>query len=55
MVEKGLVEEIPQQFSGNEKFVYKITGKRYHFLQISQEIEYNRSRLIGLFSFLFLL
>jgi hypothetical protein len=26
MVEKGLVDETPHHFSGNEKFVYKITG-----------------------------
>jgi predicted transcriptional regulator len=39
MVEKGLVEVIPHQFSGNEKFVYKITGKGLRLLQISQEIE----------------
>ena len=39
MVEKGLVEEIPHQFSGNEKLVYKITGKGLRMLQISREIE----------------
>ena len=39
MVEKGLVEEIPNQFGGNEKFVYKITGKGLRLLQISREIE----------------
>ncbi len=39
MVEKGLVEDIPHQFSGNEKFVYKITGKGRRLLQISKEIE----------------
>jgi predicted transcriptional regulator len=39
MVEKDLVEESPQQFSGNEKFVYKITGKGLRLLQISREIE----------------
>jgi predicted transcriptional regulator len=39
MVEKDLVEEPPQQFSGNEKFVYKITGKGLRLLQISREIE----------------
>jgi predicted transcriptional regulator len=44
MVEKGLVEESPQQFSGNEKCAYKITGKGLRFLQISQEFE----SLIGL-------
>jgi predicted transcriptional regulator len=39
MVEKGLVEESPQRFSGNEKFAYKITGKGLRLLQISREIE----------------
>lgn len=39
MVEKGLVEEIPHQFSGNEKLVYKITGKGLRMLEISREIE----------------
>ena len=39
MVVKDLVEESPQQFSGNEKFVYKITGKGLRLLQISREIE----------------
>lgn len=39
MVEKGLVEEIPHHFSGNEKFVYKITGKGLRLLQVSNEIE----------------
>ena len=39
MVEKGLVEKIPRQFSGNEKLVYKITGKGLRLLQISKEIE----------------
>jgi predicted transcriptional regulator len=39
MVEKGLVEESPQRFSDNEKFVYKITGKGLRLLQISREIE----------------
>jgi predicted transcriptional regulator len=39
MVEKGLVEESPLRSSGNEKFVYKITGKGLHLLQISREIE----------------
>jgi predicted transcriptional regulator len=39
MVEKGLVEEIPHHISGNEKVVYKITGKGLRLLQISQEIE----------------
>ena len=39
MVEKGLVEESPQHFSSNEKFVYKITGKGLRLLQISREIE----------------
>jgi predicted transcriptional regulator len=36
MIEKGLVEESPQRFSGNEKFVYKITGKGLRLLQISK-------------------
>ena len=44
MVEKGLVEEIPHRFSGNEKFVYTITGKGLRLLQISKEIE----SLVGL-------
>jgi predicted transcriptional regulator len=44
MVEKGLVDEVPHQFSGNEKFVYKVTGKGLRLLQISKEIE----SLIGL-------
>jgi predicted transcriptional regulator len=44
MVEKGLVEEIPHHFSGNEKFVYKITEKGLRLLQISKEIE----SLVGL-------
>jgi predicted transcriptional regulator len=46
LVEKGLIDEIPQQVKGhgNEKFVYKITGKGLRLLQISQEIE----SLIGL-------
>lgn len=39
MVEKGLVEEILHHFSGNEKFVYKITGKGIRLLQVSKEIE----------------
>ena len=39
MVEKGLVDKIPHQSSGNEKFVYKITGKGLRLLQISREIE----------------
>ena len=39
MVEKGLVEEIPHHFSGNEKFLYKITGKGLRLMQISKEIE----------------
>jgi predicted transcriptional regulator len=44
LVEKGLVEEFSQQGANNIKFVYKITQKGYHLLQISQEIE----SLIGL-------
>jgi predicted transcriptional regulator len=39
MIERGLVEEIRHQSSGNEKFVYKITGKGLRMLQISREIE----------------
>jgi predicted transcriptional regulator len=39
MIEKGLVDEITHQSSGNEKFVYKITGKGLRLLQISKEIE----------------
>jgi predicted transcriptional regulator len=39
MVEKGLVEKIPHYFSGNERLVYKITGKGLRLLQISKEIE----------------
>jgi predicted transcriptional regulator len=39
MVEKGLVEESPQRFRGNGKFVYKITEKGLRLLQISREIE----------------
>ena len=45
MVEKGLVEEIPHQFGGNEKFVYKITGKGLRLMQISQEID----SIVGLY------
>jgi predicted transcriptional regulator len=44
MVEKGLVDEIPHHFSGNEKVLYKITGKGLRLLQISKEIE----SLVGL-------
>jgi predicted transcriptional regulator len=47
LVEKGLIDESPQQTksgSGHEKFLYKITGRGQHLLQISQEIE----NLIGL-------
>jgi predicted transcriptional regulator len=41
LLEKGLIDEIPQQIKihGNEKFVYKITGKGIRLLQISEEIE----------------
>jgi predicted transcriptional regulator len=42
MVEKGLIEEVPKQIRnnrGNEKFVYKITGKGLRLLEISNEIE----------------
>jgi predicted transcriptional regulator len=44
MVEKGLIDKVPKQISGNEKFVYKITGKGLRLLQISKEIE----SLVGL-------
>ena len=41
LIERGLVDEFPQQFesSGNKKYVYKTTEKGLRFLQISQEIE----------------
>ena len=40
LVEKGLVDEFPKTGSrGNEKFVYKITGKGLRLMQISQEID----------------
>jgi predicted transcriptional regulator len=42
MVEKGLIDEIPKENKntpGNEKFVYKITGRGLRLLQISKEIE----------------
>jgi predicted transcriptional regulator len=42
LLKKGLVIEFPQKIEtrhGNEKFVYKITGKGLRLLQISQEIE----------------
>jgi predicted transcriptional regulator len=42
LVERGLVDEFPQQVkggSGNEKFLYKITEKGRHLWQISQEVE----------------
>lgn len=42
LTEKGLVDEFPKQVKnsgGHEKYIYKITGKGYHMLQISQEIE----------------
>jgi predicted transcriptional regulator len=47
MVEKSLIEEVPKQIRnnrGNEKLVYKITGKGLRLLQISKEIE----SLVGL-------
>jgi predicted transcriptional regulator len=47
MVEKSLIEEVPKQIRnnrGNEKYVYKITGKGLRLLQISKEIE----SLVGL-------
>lgn len=41
LLEKGLIDEIPRQIKthGNEKLVYKITGKGIRMLQISEEIE----------------
>lgn len=42
LLEKGLIDETPQQIKssgGNEKFVYRITGKGLRLLQISKEIE----------------
>jgi predicted transcriptional regulator len=42
LTEKGLVDEFPKQVEyrgGHEKYMYKITGKGYRMLQISQEIE----------------
>jgi predicted transcriptional regulator len=41
LLEKGLIDEIPQQIKthGNEKLVYKITGKGIRMLQISEKIE----------------
>jgi predicted transcriptional regulator len=42
LVERGLVDESPQQFknvSSKKKFVYKTTTKGLRFLKISQEIE----------------
>jgi predicted transcriptional regulator len=41
LIEKGLILEVPKQIKtpGNEKFVYKITKKGLHLLQISEEIE----------------
>jgi predicted transcriptional regulator len=42
LLEKGLVDKFPQQIEtrhGNERFVYKITGKGLRLLQISHEIE----------------
>jgi predicted transcriptional regulator len=42
LTEKGLVDEFPKKVensSGHEKYIYKITGKGYRMLQISQEIE----------------
>jgi predicted transcriptional regulator len=48
LVEKGLIEGFPKPIksngSGNEKYIYKITGKGHRLLQISQEIE----SLVGL-------
>ena len=42
LLEMGLIDEIPQEIKssgGNEKSVYKITGKGLRLLQISKEIE----------------
>jgi predicted transcriptional regulator len=41
LLEKRLIGEFPQKIEthGNEKFVYKITGKGLRLLQISKEIE----------------
>ena len=42
LLEKGLVGEFPQKIEtrrGNERLVYKITGKGLRLLQISKEIE----------------
>jgi predicted transcriptional regulator len=42
LTEKGLVDEFPKQVKNSgshEKYIYKITGKGYRMLQISQEIE----------------
>ena len=42
LVEKGLIDEFPQQTksgSGHERFVYKITERGIHLMQISKEIE----------------
>jgi predicted transcriptional regulator len=42
LTERGLVDEFPEQVKnsgGHGKYMYKITGKGYRMLQISQEIE----------------
>jgi predicted transcriptional regulator len=41
LLEKGLIVEVPKQIKTheNEKFVYKITERGLHLLQISEEIE----------------
>jgi predicted transcriptional regulator len=42
MLEKGLIDEVPTQIKtrhGNEKLVYRITGKGLRLLEISKEIE----------------
>jgi predicted transcriptional regulator len=42
LTEKGLVDEFPKRVKNSgshEKYIYKITGKGYRMLQISQEIE----------------
>ena len=41
LLEKGLINKVPKQIQshGNEKFVYKITGKGFYLLKISKELE----------------
>jgi predicted transcriptional regulator len=47
LLEKGLINKVPKQIKshGNEKFVYKITGKGLHLLKISKELE----NIVGLY------